>query len=112
MAFQPGNKLGGSTRKRRLITDHLERELLQAVEGEDVPKARKIAQKVVDRAVAGDAWAIQFVTERTEGRPDQHVSITRSVQELSDADLADIALGSRDGTAQTQESASQPSSVH
>ena len=107
---QSGN--GGGSQKRRLITGHLERELLKAVEGEDTTKARKIAQTVVDKAVAGDPWAIQFVTERTEGRPDQHVSIAREVKELSDADLADIALGSRDGTPDTQDGAEKPSRVH
>lgn len=62
----------------------------------DITKARRIAEKVVAMAVAGNPWAVQFVTERTEGKPDQHVSISASVKELSDADLAAIAAGGGD----------------
>lgn len=94
-----GNPAG--PQKRRLITTHIERELLQqakdATDKQDVTKARKIAEQVVKMAEDGDKWAIQFVTERTEGRPDQHVSISRNVRELTDADLADIAAGSGEG---------------
>ena len=103
-----GNPAGAA--KRRLITSHLERELLEAVD--DTTKARKIAQKIVDEAVAGDHWAIQFVTERTEGRPDQHVSISREVREVSDGELVDIATGSGNGASGEKESTPVPSKLH
>lgn len=106
-----GNPAGNQ--RRRLITNHIERELLHASEGNpDATKARKIAEQVVKLAEDGDKWAIQFVTERTEGRPDQHVSISRSVRELTDADLADIAAGSSEGVAKQESGAEVPSKLH
>lgn len=105
-----GNPQG--MRKRRLITTHIERELLVADETGNATKARKIAEQVVKMAEEGDKWAIQFVTERTEGRPDQHVSISRSVRELTDADLADIAAGSSPGAAESQDGEEVPSKFH
>lgn len=109
-----GNPAG--PQKRRLITTHIERELLQqakdATDRQDVTKARKIAEQVVKMAEEGDKWAIQFVTERTEGRPDQHVSIGRNVRELTDADLADIAAGSGEGVAGAQDGPQEPSQLH
>lgn len=105
-----GNPQG--MRKRRLITTHIERELLVADETGNATKARKIAKQVVKMAEEGDKWAIQFVTERTEGRPDQHVSISNSVRELSDADLADIAAGSSEGAAGEAGGAQGASQLH
>ncbi|HEX8106720.1 MAG TPA: DUF5681 domain-containing protein [Kofleriaceae bacterium] len=105
-----GNPAGSP--KRRLITSHIERELLQAAAEGNVTKARKIAEQVVSMAEGGDKWAIQFVTERTEGRPDQHVSISRSVRELTDADLTAIATGSGEGAVGEAGGAEVPSRVH
>lgn len=107
---QSGNPAGPG--KRLLITTHIERELLQAAQTGNATKARRIAEQVVKMAEEGDKWAIQFVTERTEGKPDQHVSIRNSVRELSDADLADIAAGSSERASGEAGSAEVPSSVH
>lgn len=98
--------------KRRLITSNIERALLEAATEGNVTKARKIAEQVVKLAEEGDKWAIQFVTERTEGRPDQHVSISNSARELSDSDLTDIASGSSEGVAEPQGGAQVPSQLH
>lgn len=111
---QSGNPNGRP--KRELVTTHIERELLQpakeANQSGDVTKARKIAEQVVKMAEEGDKWAIQFVTERTEGRPDQPVSIRESVRELSDADLANIAAGSGDRASEPSPSAEISSKLH
>lgn len=109
-AGQSGNPSGST--KRRLITNRLEIELLKAVDNGDKTKAQAIAEKVVEKAVNGDQWAIQFVTERTEGRPDQTISIVRNVREIADADLADIAAGSSEGASGETPSAEVASSVH
>ncbi len=113
MAWQKGQS-GNPTgqRKRRLITGDIERELLKAVDDGNTTKARKIAENVVNMAVAGDQWSIQFVTERTEGKPDQHVSISRNVRELTDADLTDIAAGGGEGVTEQASGPEVPSSVH
>jgi hypothetical protein len=111
---ESGNPQGRTA--RRLITTHIERELLQAAkdaEGRnDVTKARKIAEQVVRMAEEGDRWAIKFVTERTEGKPDQHVSIGRSVQELTDDELTNIATGRSEGVAGETPSAPVSRELH
>lgn len=99
--------------KRDLVTSHIERELLQVSKTDPTAtKARKIAEKVVELAETGHPWAVQFVTERTEGKPDQHVSISGSVKEISDADLADIATGSSAGTSVEASSAPAAPGLH
>lgn len=113
MAWQKGQSgNGGGSQKRRLITGHIERELLQAAKAGETTKARAIARKVVEMAEDGDRWAVQFVTERTEGRPDQHVSISSNIRELSDGDLANIAAGCGEGTASEADGEEVPARVH
>lgn len=114
MAWKKGEtgNARGRPPKQKLISTHIERELLQAVSDGDVTKARKIAQNVVDKAVAGEPWAIQFVTERTEGKPDQHVSVTRHIRDLADEELLAIAAGGGDGAAETPDGAQEHSQVH
>ena len=103
---QSGNPSGSN--KRRLISNAIELELAQAAEDDDRPRARRIAQNVVALALSGDKWAVQFVTERTEGSPEQHVNITRHVHELSDDELLTIASGARDPSPPVSPEASQP----
>jgi hypothetical protein len=111
---ESGNPAGGQ--RRKLITGHIERELMQLAEDAekdgDATKARRIAEKVIALAMAGNPWAIQFVTERTEGKPDQNVNITRSVREMTDADLADIAAGSSEGTPRPKAGKKEPARIH
>lgn len=108
---QSGNPTGRP--KRELITHHLERELLQLADGTGTAtKARKIAEKVIELAQNGNPWAVQFVAERTEGKPEQVVSIKREVNELPDDELNDIAAGSRDRTPEAQEGTQEPRAVH
>ncbi len=37
--------------------------------GESITAAQRIARIVIERALTGDQWAIQFVADRIEGRP-------------------------------------------
>lgn len=117
MAWEKGKTGNPNGRTaRRLITSHIERELLLKAKNAEATgnatKARAIAEQVVKMAEEGDKWAIQFVTERTEGRPDQHVSISRSVRELSDADLANIASGSGEGAVEPKDGEEVSTVVH
>lgn len=107
---ESGNPKGGKS--RRLITTQIERELLTAGADGNATKAREIAMKAVQMAVEGDRWAIQFVTERTEGKPDQTVSLRQHVREISDAELASIASGSGDGITESQDSPPVPAGLH
>ena len=108
---QSGNP--GGRPKRELVTTHIERELLREMDDNpSVTKARAIAEKVVAMALGGNPWAVQFCTERTEGKPDQHVSISATVAELTEDDLRNIAARSGDGTAEAHLRPQEPSSVH
>jgi hypothetical protein len=79
MPFEPGNedwKKGvGKQEKRRLLTSAIERELLQFEDGKLGVKqgeaSRKIARKVVEMALDGDKWAVEFIADRTEGKAQQ-----------------------------------------
>ena len=89
MPFEPGNKQWAKRERRRLITNAIERELVQ-FENEDVPRgeaASKIARKIVEMAVSGEKWAVEFIADRTEGKPTQNVhqrhehSVSESISE-------------------------------
>jgi hypothetical protein len=58
---------------------------------------RAIAQKVVEQALDGDWKAIEEIGNRLEGKPVQSVDLRQTVvervEELSDAELTDIAAG-------------------
>lgn len=56
--FKPGNKLGG---RRQPITAALAKSL-----NED--QATQIAKVVLEKALAGDPWAIGFLADRVEGK--------------------------------------------
>lgn len=105
-----GNPAGPA--KRRLITSNIERELLQAFEDKNITKGRRIAEQVVELALGGDKWAIQFITERTEGKPEQTVNVRQAVEELTDDELAAIAAGSGEGTLIEKGGEEKPTQVH
>ena len=68
---------------------------------------RAIAETVVAQAVGGEWKAIEEIGNRLEGKPAQTIDLKAEVrtrvEELSDAELADIALGCRDGIASAAE---------
>ena len=56
-------------------------------------KLRRIAEVLVDRALAGEPWAIMQVGDRLDGKPVQeghHMHERRDVREMSDAELLAI----------------------
>ena len=74
--FIKGNKEGnspGRPKKESCIPDILSRltnELIE-VDGIEIPKRDLILMGVVDNAIKGDQWSIQFIADRTEGKPIQ-----------------------------------------
>lgn len=98
--------------KKDLVTAHLERELLALDGSTNATNARRVAEKAVELAKQGHPWAVQFVTERTEGKPEQVVSIRQEVTELDDSELQHIAAGSSDRASEAQEGTQGASSVH
>lgn len=65
---------------------------------------RKIAHVVVEQALAGEWRAIEEIGNRLDGKPTQSVDlraeVNHRVEELSDAELLDIALGRSAGNAE------------
>ena len=70
-----------------------------------IRKLRRIAEGLIDQAMAGEGWAIQQVADRLEGKPAQDTTLNvnyRIADELSDDELAQrIAEFLRAGTSRT-----------
>lgn len=66
MAFEEGNKLAAKGRK---VEKMLERICLQ----EDDRRLREGLEVVMDLVSKGDKWAIEFTTDRLDGKPKQTV---------------------------------------
>jgi hypothetical protein len=104
MAFQKGRSGNpGGRSSERAFADALR----AAVNAEDpATKRRKIvmiAEKVVELAVAGESWAVAQVADRLDGKPAQTMDMTirqMAAKQLSDDELADIAVGSGEGDSQ------------
>lgn len=77
-AFVEGNDQWKKREKRRLITNALEREIVQFEDDKRGVKqgeaASKIAKNIVEMALDGDKWAVEFIADRTEGKPTQNVN--------------------------------------
>ena len=65
---QTGNPDGA--KKPRKFLAALERAL--AVDGGE--KIRRVAEKLIDSAMAGEPWAIQMLADRLDGKPVQQIS--------------------------------------
>lgn len=67
MAGAPlGNQNGA--KRNRILTDALKRELTQNPE-----EVQKIARKLIERAIEGDAWAQTLIYERCDGKVPQAI---------------------------------------
>lgn len=77
-----GNQNWKAREQRRLVTSALEREIVQF---ESAPRgikageaASKLARNIVEMALDGDKWAIEFICDRTEGKPKQSTAYEHS----------------------------------
>lgn len=61
-----GNKNGA---KARLF----EQALTRAIKQDDGERLRKAAEQVLDRAADGEAWAINMLADRLDGKPSQQI---------------------------------------
>ena len=76
-----------------------------AVMSEDngIRKLRAIAEKCAQSAMSGDMQAIKEIGDRLDGKPAQESMVTIAqvrANELGDDELADIAVGGSEGTAE------------
>lgn len=111
MAWKPGEtgNPNGARRPMRFLAA-LERALL----ADDSKRLRAAAEKLLDLAAEGEAWAISMLADRLDGKPTQQFDMTvrAAVNELPDDELNRIAAGSSDRTAEAQSSPEVPSKLH
>lgn len=91
-----GNK---NAAKSRLFDDALRRALKQRdLKDGDGETLRKIADKLIDMALAGDIGAFKEARDTIDGKPAQSIDLTADVTNraatLTDDDLAEIARAS------------------
>ena len=105
---QSGNP-GGSVREKKFL-----QALERAVLADNGKKLRSAAEKLLSCAAEGEAWAIQQLADRLDGKPTQQVDMTvkREPRELSDEDLHAIAGGSSEGAAASQAGEEKPTQLH
>jgi hypothetical protein len=107
MAFTKGNQLGA---KSRLFDGALKRAIAQ----DDGQRLRQAAEKLLDLAAGGEAWAIKELADRLDGKSQQNVSVERKdVRDLSLAELAaEMAAAIEGGGAEAPVCAAEPGKVH
>ena len=71
-----GNKNSGR-RQEKPFADALRMELASA--GEDHKKLRAIARMLIDKAEAGEGWALKELADRTDGKPSQQIDVDANV---------------------------------
>lgn len=80
MPFQKGvvTNPNGAGRKPRekLISDYLVLSLKEAAKNGEGPRARELADAIVERAIQGDMRAAEIVLERMEGKMAQQLDIS------------------------------------
>jgi hypothetical protein len=105
MPFEKGNQLSAKGRR-------VEKMLERVIEQNDGQQLRAGLEKVMELFEAGERWAVEYVTDRLDGKAAQttNVNITKQVRELSDREL--IAIASSEGTIIEANSESEPNSVH
>lgn len=58
-------------------------------------KLREVAEVLVDKALAGESWAVSMVADRVDGKPMQQVELTAEITQrlntLTDEELESIA---------------------
>jgi hypothetical protein len=79
----------------RPFTEALRRILITKGKGDIVAGAAQLIRVIHAKALRGDAWALQTLLERVEGKPVQvsEVSVSATVQLLPDADLMEVIEG-------------------
>lgn len=107
MAFQKGNQLGA---KSKLFDAALKRAIAQ----DDGVRLRNAAEKLLELAATGEAWAIRELADRLDGKSQQNVSVERkNVSDLSLSELAaELATAIAGGDESTPASPEQPGAVH
>jgi hypothetical protein len=85
---QSGNP-NGRFRGEKFFTDAL-RLAVNQDDGAGFRKIRRIAEKLVEQAMAGEGWAIQQVADRLDGKPAQDTALKFENRDASDWTRAEL----------------------
>lgn len=115
---QTGNPNGRPNDKPFLET--LRMVLKEPVDATDKKiKLRRITEVLVDKAMAGESWAVQHVMDRVDGKAHQTTELTiddkRERTDWTRGELVDFlnnAANGGSGTAETDGRSEQPDQVH
>jgi len=77
----------GRPRKELCIPDIL-REIGDELTTDGTPKKRKILEIVMNLALGGEKWAIEFWADRLEGKSKEHITVNQDIK-LLDSKLID-----------------------
>lgn len=75
--FKPGQSgnINGRPKKEYTVSNLLKEISHEKGKGENYTKLEEIVRTVVDLAIEGKPWAIQFIADRTEGKPHQRLTV-------------------------------------
>lgn len=114
---QSGNPSGTSGEK--VFASTLRLVMAEIDEPSGKRKLRRIVEQLADAAIAGEAWAIQHVADRLDGKPAQESTVTiddkRDAADWTRAELVNFLNNAKDGgtgTAQTDGCPKQPDQFH
>lgn len=82
MPFEKGNTLGA---KGKLFEQALKRAITQ----DDGKRLRAAAESLLTKASEGEAWALNMLADRLDGKPGQSVEVVRK-QSLEDMSLDEL----------------------
>lgn len=89
--------------------------LTRAVAQDSGARLRGCAEKLLDLAAAGEAWAVRELADRLDGKANQSVSVEirdRTAEEMLDAELLRIASSGSARAAAQEGGAVEPDRVH
>lgn len=93
---------GPNTRPKLFI-----KALNRAIAQDSADRLRQCAERLLDLAAAGEAWAVKELADRLDGKPIQDTSvelIDRRAVDVDDDTLVHIATGSGNRTSEAQDS--------
>jgi hypothetical protein len=119
MPFQKGNRANpGGRPKDKAFNDAL-RLVVHREHEPNKTKLYAIAEKLVEEAIKGEAWAVQQVADRLDGKPTQESTVTiddkRDATDWTRDELVAFlndAKGGGNGVAKANGSRREPDSVH
>ena len=105
MPFEKGNQLAVNGKRVQTLLERL-------VTQDNAVQLRKGLEKVLEMFADGDRWAIEYVTDRLDGKATQttNVNISRIAKELTESELLAIASGA--GTVIEAGSEEEPDQLH